>query len=179
MHSATTLLNKSTPHGPWGGVIGEGEVDSSVEELLKVLFRPVVRLTGTPDNSYPRLIRDPLVLPLGDRLLNSRRVLISLLPLLLLSLLLLGWPNLLTLVNIDYCRLVRFSALHHHGNHFVAVSPMLVIQVRCLHRRQVETHSFCLSSNRPHHHSLPRTIRPVKHYGADMRWVSFSDKFRA
>jgi hypothetical protein len=78
MYLTATRLDEGFPHGTGRGVIGEREVDGSVEELLKVLFRTVVGFTGASDNSYPRLISNPLILPLNQCLLYPIRIIILL-----------------------------------------------------------------------------------------------------
>ena len=113
------LLHEGLPHLAARSVIREGEVNGTVEELLKVFLRPVVRLTGTPDDGDECLIIDPPFLPLVERLLNAVRishvVLFGFFT--LLALLFLGGPDTFTLVNVDDARLVSFCGLHDHSDH--------------------------------------------------------------
>ena len=80
LNPPTLLLNEGFPHEPGCSVIREWEVDRAVEKLLEVFFRPVMRLTRTPNQSNTSLIINPLVPPLSKSLLDSLRIAQVILP---------------------------------------------------------------------------------------------------
>ena len=62
---AAPEFDELAPHDAGGGVVWEGKIYGTVEELLKVLFRAVMRLTCAAYYSYTGFVRHPLVFPFG------------------------------------------------------------------------------------------------------------------
>ena len=95
------LLDEGLPHEAARRVVGEGEVDSLVEELLEIFLAAGVGLTRAADNGNARLVVEELGLPLGEGLLDPLRRVRVLLRFLALLALLLRRPDLLRLVDVD------------------------------------------------------------------------------
>ena len=116
----TVLFHEVTPHHPSCRVIREWEVNLLIKELLKLFLRSFLRMTRATNNGDPCLVIDELGPPLRQCLLYSlwiRRVRLLLLSTLLAFLaLLLGWPHLLALVDVDDGWLVLLGCDHHGGD---------------------------------------------------------------
>lgn len=97
------LSDERLPHQTARCVVGEGEVNSLVEELLEFLLVAFMGLRSARHDRDASLVRDPLSAPLAQGLLDTIGVgLIVLLGLLLtLLLLFLGWPDLFSLINVN------------------------------------------------------------------------------
>lgn len=156
LEDAARPLNEVGPHESPRGVVGEGEVDLLVEELLEVLLRALLHGRGAPNNRDPCGVLHELgaLLPLGQHLLYSCRVVrvggFQLFgPLLALLFLLLGWPRTLTLVDVDYGWLVLLGDDHGHGHqNLVAISfSELALDVD---GTQVEEHRVSLGDASSH-----------------------------
>ena len=140
-----------------------------------------MRLTSTPNNRNPRLLRDPFSLPLDNRLFYARWVdqFYFLGLAVFFALLFLGGPDLFYLVDVDDRWLVRLCTLHNHSNHFITILPRSHVQISRLHRAHVKYQRARLRSNSLRHHGFTGAIRPVEEDGADIGGVSFSNQFGA
>ena len=119
---APFLLNEDLPHAAARGVVWEGEVDTSVEELLEILFTAFVDFVRTSNNCDARIFVNPLLTPLYQSFLNSLGVVHLIAPLDAhwatfaspLLLLFLRRPDLLYFIEVDDGGLERFRSLENH-----------------------------------------------------------------
>jgi hypothetical protein len=116
--SSTVLFDKLFPHKPSSGVIGEGEVNCFIIELLEFFFGTLFGFVGAADDSDTRLICDELCSPFTQSFLDScgvGRVCFLLFTSLFLAFFL-CWENFFSFINVDDTWL-KFLGCYHDGSY--------------------------------------------------------------
>lgn len=163
---AAILLNKYFPHPAACGVVGVREVYGAVKHLFELLDVTLLRIAGASDDRNACSVIDPLTLPLDEGLLDARWVssvtLLATTALALLTLLLFGREDLLTLVNINNRRRVLFGGLKHHSHHFLPLLLVFGVLVRDDGGTDVHDQRLGLGSNSSDHEGFAGASRAVE-----------------
>lgn len=177
---ASALLDESLPQQSTSSVIGEGEINGTVEELFEILLTSLERHAGTSNDCDTGFIGDPLSLPFVHGLLDTVRVgHVVLLGLLRsFTLLLFTREYLFALINIDDSRCVGFGSFHDHRHHLLSLSLGGILS-KSHNRRKVEDQRFGLGSTSSDHQGLSSAFRSVEQDGPHVGRVSLSYQLRA